>query len=186
MPCSFPEPQIFRFFPSCEHKLFWILKYSTMTIAPPWFTGELLPSTLLTVPFNFKKVSIKINVYNFYIWPVKTLFPWNCLNGVDADDSLLQYTIATSLRVVFAMNVFILQMDPCMLCYDRQVVKISYWGMPLSQKVSRISDEWSPVALFGSCWYPFHCWLDKCHSTIKYPCLEDLTQMALVRLVCSG
>lgn len=114
----------------------------------------------------------------------KSLFPWNCLNRVDDDDdSLLQHGITATLRVVFAMNVFILQMDACMLCYNRQVVKISYWGMPLSQKVSRISDEWSPVALFGSCWYPFHCWLDKCHSTIKYSCPEDLTQMGLVRSV---
>lgn len=121
---------------------------------------------------------------NFLCMTCKALFHWNSLNRVDDDDSLLWYTIAASLTVVFAMNVFILQMDPCMLCYDKQVVKISYWGMPLSQKVSRISDKRSPVALFGSYWYPFHCWLDKCHSTIKYPCLEDLTQMVLIRLVC--
>lgn len=112
------------------------------------------------------------------------LFPWNCLNRSDDDvDCLLQHGLSATLRVDFAMNVIILQMGPCMLCCNRQVVKISYWGMPLSQRVPRISDEWSPVALFGSCWYPFHCWLDKCHSTKKYSCLEDLTQMGLVRLV---
>lgn len=109
---------------------------------------------------------------------------WNCLNRADDDDDSIQHGIAATLRIGFAMNVFILQMGPCMLCYNRQVVKISYQGIPLSYKISRISDEGSPVALFGPCWHPFHCWLDKCHSTIKYSCLEGLTQMGLVRLVC--
>ena len=34
----------------------------------------------------------------------------------------------------------------------------SFWNM------SQVLGQWSPVALFRSCWYRFHFWLGKCHS----------------------
>lgn len=46
---------------------------------------------------------------------------------------------------------------------------------------SQVLGQWSPVALFWSCWYWFLFWLGKCHSKQQQsPCLEDLTQMNLV------
>lgn len=53
-----------------------------MTINSLSLTGELLPSTLFTVPFNAKKVSIKINFYHFNVWPVKPYFPETAWTGL--------------------------------------------------------------------------------------------------------
>lgn len=179
MPCSFLKwSQMLPFFPS-EHRIFWILKYTMMTIASLWFTGELLPSTLLTVPFNIKKVSRKIFFYNFYLWPeiAWTGRWWWWVSTTTWNSSHTQN------RFCNECGFFYKWVHACSVITGKWW-KISYWGMPLSQKISRKFDKWSPVALFGPCWHPFHCWLDKCHWAIKYSCLEDLTQMGLVRLVC--
>lgn len=131
---------------------------------------------------DFNKDSIKI--YILYQPLISCLLTLYKRGRVSNDVCLLQWTTAAFLQ---PMCLFYKWTHACCVMTETCGENLLLMNAPKPgglQDIRWVLGRWSPVALFGSCWYPFHCWLDKCHSRIKDPCLEDLTQMGLVRWVC--